>query len=382
MIITKNIEKIVTQYNLRIFKKFGYSIGDNAVVSINDWDRNSHEKVLVKCDICGIEKLNQYRQYMDSYEKYKIYSCSSKCSNFKNRKTCLKKYDDEKYKNKEKYKETCLKKYGVDNTFKSDFIINKIDNIKRKKYGLHLELIVEKYKETCFIRYGVDNVSKLEEIKEIKKQTCFKNYGENHPMHSEVSKQKSRETCFKNYGFPYPIQSKEVKDKRIQTCLERYGVKNYVQSQEYIIKINRDYIKSPLDLLNYWKNTDDYLIRKEFIYDKIRNTNITNGNWFKISSNKYKNYRNRVDYLTSKNKNELLESWNGCDYYDDEFILPYFKLNSNSKLYPTIDHKISVKNGFLNNMCVNEISSISNLCLTKRHINSKKSSKNEIEFLS
>ena len=34
MIITKNIEKKVTQYNLRIFKKFGFSIGDIAVVDI------------------------------------------------------------------------------------------------------------------------------------------------------------------------------------------------------------------------------------------------------------------------------------------------------------------------------------------------------------
>ena len=153
MIITKNIEKKITQYNLRIFKKFGFSIGDIAVVDIKDWDRNSHEKVLVKCDICGIEKYNQYRQYMDSYEKYNQYSCSSKCSNFKNKKTCLEKYNDENYSNKDKYKKTCLERYGVDNTFKVIDIIDKIHSIKREKYGENLEIIVDRMKETMIESY-------------------------------------------------------------------------------------------------------------------------------------------------------------------------------------------------------------------------------------
>ena len=39
MIITKEIIKKVSQYNLRIFKNFGYKIGDTAVVKIEDWDK-------------------------------------------------------------------------------------------------------------------------------------------------------------------------------------------------------------------------------------------------------------------------------------------------------------------------------------------------------
>jgi len=279
MIITKNIEKKVTQYNLRIFKKFGFSIGDIAVVDIKDWDRNSHEKVLVKCDICGIEKYNQYRQYMDSYEKYNLYSCSSKCSNFKNKKTCLERYGEEDFNNNEKYKNTCLEKYGVDNVFKAIDIIDKIDTIKRNKYGSNLELVVDKMKITMFNKYGVDNISKLDKIKEIKK--------------------------YKMIGM---------------------------------------------------------------------------GNWYKPYKNDYIKYRYRVDYLTKKNITQLLENWDGKDYYDNEYILPYYKLNCNNILYPTIDHKISVKSGFLSNISVEEISATDNLCLTKRTINSKKNSKNESEF--
>jgi len=77
----------------------------------------------------------------------------------------------------------------------------------------------------------------------------------------------------------------------------------------------------------------------------------------------------------------LLENWNGNDYYDNEYILPYYKLHYNNILYPTIDHKISVKSGFLSNISAEDISSTNNLCLTKRTINSKKNSKNEDQFI-
>jgi len=381
MIITKNIERKVTQYNLRIFKRFGFTIGEIAVVDIKDWDRNSHEKVLVKCDICGIEKYNQYRQYMDSYEKYNLYSCSSKYSNFKNKKTCLEKYDDENYSNKDKYKETCLERYGVDNTFKVVDIKDKIYFIKREKYGENLEIIVDKMKNTMIERYGVDNISKLEEIKEIKKQTYFLNYGYCHPMMSDDVKRKSRETCLVKYGYEYPIQSDIVKNKRMETCLERYGNKHYILSNDWIIKVNIKGVKSPSDLLKYWKNTMDYKLRKEDIYNKIRQKNIKNGNWYKTIDNEYKSYRKMVDNLTRKNIKLLLENWDGNDYYDNEYILPYYKLHYNNILYPTIDHKISVKSGFLSNISAEEISSTDNLCLTKRTINSKKNSKNEDQFI-
>ena len=111
---------------------------------------------------------------MNSFEKYNIYSCSSKCSQFKNKITKKEKYDDENYNNEIKYKKTCLEKYGVDNTFKSKDVIVKIDKIKREKYGENFELIVEKMKNVIFEKYGFDNISKLKSIKYLKKQTTFK----------------------------------------------------------------------------------------------------------------------------------------------------------------------------------------------------------------
>ena len=64
----------------------------------------------------------------------------------------------------------------------------------------------------------------------------------------------------------------------------------------------------------------------------------------------------------------------------NQYIRDNFNLHSNSNDYPTIDHKISCLYGFKNNISIDIISDISNLCITKRIINSKKSQLNEDEF--
>ena len=260
MLKTKFIEKLVTQYNLRIFKKFGYKIGDLAIVDIRDWDIKSHEKVYANCDICGNIRYLPYREYINSFKKYEIYCCSSKCSQFKNKLTKKELYGDENYSNAKKYSETCLEKYGVDNTFKNKDIIKKIDRVKRKKYGSNMEEIVDKMKLVMIERYGVDNISKLDSIKDKKKETYFENFGTYYPMQSEVVKEKSRKKCLENYGVEYPAQSELIKDKIKKTCLERYGAEWFVLSNDHKKIIKEKYgkdINFPIDLLNMWKDTED-----------------------------------------------------------------------------------------------------------------------------
>lgn len=402
MLITTEIVKIVTQYNVRIFRNHGYKIGDLAIVKIEDWSKNSHEKVNVKCDICGLEKMLSYREYIRSYENNNIYCCSSKCSQFKNKITKLERYGNKNYYNFDKYKSTCLKIYGVDNAFKDKSIINKIDDTKRKKYGKKHELIFEKVKNKVVEKYGVDNISKSEYAKELKKKTCFYNFGVYHPFQSEYIRNKSILTSIEKYGYSHPMQSTIVNNKRINTCIEKYGAPSYVESDDYLFKINSKYgvinylesddylskisrydinIKRPYDLLKRWYNSDKYLYAKDEIYSRIKKSNIDRGNWFKPYRNDMILYRRRVDFLTKKNKLKLFENWNGFDYYDNEYIKNYYELGSNSRFYPTIDHKISVLYGFLNKLSIEEVSSIDNLCVTKRYINSSKGSKIENEFL-
>jgi hypothetical protein len=96
----------------------------------------------------------------------------------------------------------------------------------------------------------------------------------------------------------------------------------------------------------------------------------------------FKNYYKKCISITKKNirKYNFKEKWNGLDYYDNEYILDNLNLNHTSPLYPTIDHKISIFYGFNNNISVYEISNIENLCITKRKINSSKSTKCEWDF--
>ena len=73
MIITKEIRKVVTQYNVRLFKNFGFKIGDEAIVPIEKWSANSHEKIMVKCDVCGLEKTLPYKRKSKIYKFQKIW---------------------------------------------------------------------------------------------------------------------------------------------------------------------------------------------------------------------------------------------------------------------------------------------------------------------
>ena len=67
-------------------------------------------------------------------------------------------------------------------------------------------------------------------------------------------------------------------------------------------------------------------------------------------------YKRVCRRITYKFKKLLFENWNGCDYYDGEYIKD--NLNLNNASYPTIDHKISIFYGFINNIEVEKIGNI------------------------
>ena len=92
----------------------------------------------------------------------------------------------------------------------------------------------------------------------------------------------------------------------------------------------------------------------------------------KIVDNSFKEYKNMVRKETYKYKKELLKNWNGFDFYDNEYIIEYYKLDRCDNRHPSIDHKISIKFGFDNKLAVEKIGHIDNLCITKRILNIKK----------
>lgn len=95
----------------------------------------------------------------------------------------------------------------------------------------------------------------------------------------------------------------------------------------------------------------------------------------------FKKYSQMVNRITRINKITLFNNWDGLDYYDGEDIKNNLNLNPNEKNYPTIDHKISKRFGFLNNISINVVGGLDNICITKRSNNSKKRTKNYNDFI-
>ena len=146
---------------------------------------------------------------------------------------------------------------------------------------------------------------------------------------------------------------KERKIKRTKTNNERYGVDNTFQSS---------------------------ILMKDSL-DKVKKANIKNGRW--VSDDKlgdWQLYKKNVMRLSRKNKKIILKGWDGVDYYDGEYIKDNLKLHFYNPNYPTLDHKISIRYGFDNNISIEDLSDINNLCITKKFLNTRKYTKNEIDF--
>jgi hypothetical protein len=215
-----------------------------------------------------------------------------------------------------------------------------IDRIKERfedKYGegitnsMHIEKYRIKQKDNL-------KLSLTREVLDKRKNTCRERYGFNTPCENQSVKDKLINSK--------SIEDKEgIKQKREKTLLERYGVYN----------VNH------IDI----------------ILEKSKNTRIEKGiQTPDCELSKFKLYRKKVTSFTNKNKKVLFNTWDGKDFYDGEFIIDNLKLDKYNRLYPTIDHKVSVLYGFTNNITPEEISKIDNLCITKRSNNSKKSSNN------
>jgi hypothetical protein len=189
-------------------------------------------------------------------------------------------------------------------------------------------------------KYGVDNIFQLKETKEKSKKTCLEHFGVEHQMFIQYTKDKIKKTCFEKYGVDHPMYLEKYKEKTRQTNLERYGVEYLTQSKEYQL------IQKEKRIKNGKRLPDDKI--EPFIL-----------------------YRRNVDNLTDRNKKVLFENWDGYDYYDNEYIKDNLK-NKVDKNYPSIDHKISVYYGFINNISFEDIANIDNLCITKISNNCKK----------
>ena len=102
-----------------------------------------------------------------------------------------------------KTKQFCLEKYGVDNPSKLD----SIKDIIRTTNKASCPETRHKYRETCKKKFGVDNSFKSPIVKEKIKNSLIKAFGVEHPLQSEQLQKKFKETCIKKYGIEYPSQN-------------------------------------------------------------------------------------------------------------------------------------------------------------------------------
>jgi len=324
MIITKEINLRVSYRTLEHYISKGYDaeINKNINVSVSDLTNNSHVVIKVSCDICN-------KVYDRKYQDYNRYLCDgkytcNKCNSDKRRITCLEKYGFGHVmlvdSIKDKIKDTCLIKYGVENPFQSSEVKLIIKNVCLEKYGVEnpamLLSIKDKIKNTCLQKYGVENPFQSYEIKNVIKSTILYRYGVTHVMLVDSIKDKIKNTCLEKYGVQYPMNNLNIKEKSKQT-----RIKNGNQM--------------PDNLLSDWDI-----------------------------------YRKEVKNETYKNKRKLFIDWDGFDFYDNEYIVNNKDYKDSN--YPTIDHKISIFEGFKQKICPIIIGHIDNLCITKKRINSSK----------
>ena len=339
MILTKEVHIKAYGTNIPYLKKLGHTNvkkNDIIIVSISDLPKTSSQKIFAKCDICDCIKEIIYIKYNQSISYgNNTFACSNKCSQIKTKNGLLEKYGVENVfqleSTKTKIKSVNLERYGVESAIQNETILNKVKNTNLKKYGFESSFknkeVQNKYKNNLLEKYGVENVFQLEDVKD-----------------------KIKTTNLEIFGVEHNSQSQEIKDKKIKTLIKNHGVEHALQSED--------------------------------IKNKHKETRIKNGNQIPDEQlSDWKIYKKIVAKITYKNKKTLFENWSGSDYYDNEYIRENFKLNNKSNNYPTIDHKISVLYGFINNIPAYIIGDISNLCVTKKIINSTKNSKTEKEFL-
>jgi hypothetical protein len=231
--------------------------------------------------------------------------------------------------------------------------------------------IIEKEYREYFIEIkdiNMNSCSKIECSNQKIKDVCLKKYGVENPFQAGFVKEKIKDTLIEKYGVEHPMFIQETKDKIKDTCVEKYGVDSYTKTlecQEKTKKTNLDKYGATHES----KTEEGQLKRKLTRLGK--GTQIPDE---KLSD--YYLYQRKVRNITHLSKKDLIKRWDGFDFYDNEYIGDNWNLESNDSRFPNIDHKISVFNGYINNIEPDIIGNINNLCITKSKHNLVKNSKN------
>lgn len=185
MILSEFVEVKPSGKTIKYYRDLGYDAQHLTplLVSVKDLSNNSHERINVKCDICGRDTDSIYQNY------YRItnglttpYYCSD----------CAPK----------KVRENCIAEYGVSNHSKRTEVIQKIQDTFQDKYNTTNAMGVPEFRkkiiENNYKKYGVGNVMDVPELREkakIRQKEYLEEHGEE--LYRRIV-EKGRKTMYKN----------------------------------------------------------------------------------------------------------------------------------------------------------------------------------------
>lgn len=132
--------------------------------------------------------------------------------------TCIYRYGDVNYNNRDLCKQTCISKYGVDNVAKNKDVASKISDVLSSHSSEFWYNVNSKRNDTILSSYSsLDDYYNSRNEKT--RQTLINKYGSVDNAYSKITESRQH-TCMSKYGNPYYNNAKQV----MQTNLDKYGV--------------------------------------------------------------------------------------------------------------------------------------------------------------
>ena len=358
----------------------------NCIICNNEYTR--------KCDLIRHVKLvhdttcTNYNEYLIKYlnvphpkclncdnlvliRRDKIFDMCSSCNKLRNNNKLseiqTKLFSNSDYKTKviDMRRETTLSKYGVSH-------ISQLESVKDKK------------KSTALTRYGVNDVMQIPSIKNARLDSLVNNASEINDKRRNAwtdslklkSNNSRTETSLIRYGVTHTSKLTTVRNKIRERALNRYSntdiqakINHRVLSRYGVTNVSKlTSVKQSITQTSLRKfNSPHYL---SSLYRRNREELL--GRWLPLDKvNSFRLYHRKCTQLTNKNIKTLYNNWDGTCYYTGVKLITD-KSKYNDPLYRTIDHKMSIYNGFKSGASPEQISNITNLCICSRLYNTSK----------
>ena len=256
-----------------------------------------------------------------------------------------------------KRKNTIMKKYGVEHISQTTEFKEKFRKTMQDRYGCDYAMqsseLSERYRKSLQANYGVDHPSQSKECYSNRNKAMVKKYGVESAMQSDDLKERYRKSLQTNYGVDVPLKSKVIHDRFKTTMKERYG-------HEYTAEVN--WLFKQMKHTNLERYGFEYPLQSPKISENLRTKMEQEGKWIpenlltetQLYYKQVIKYTNNQPLLTLENYNNRGRAGIEGAYH--------------------IDHKISIKYGFVNSIPPYIIGNINNLEMLPWYDNIYKSS--------